>query len=393
MKAGVHQRNSLSRSRKRTPASTPRSSGAIGRSGRWTNAATSANDDEIARRVEVEHVRGPDHADQHAGDRRAEEDRQPVRGLEERRSARDLGLVLADELRHDRALHAEIRRDEDARRGDECEQDRERQQALGVEDRDRREQRRAGEVAREHRPPRADASGDRAAPEPEHGDRQDLRDDHPRHPLRRAGRAEHEPRQGEPGHLRPEGRDDLRAEERGEPAVPEEAHVSAAAPKLTTMCRVPRRSLAAAELVEQRLEALAELFELGRCQLEQRRRRLRGAAPAGGQLVLVPQRVAEALLLARNELVAEDGRFEAVRVELDARCGRAPRPLAAGAALALLDEAPFGERAQVVAAGGGAVVDDGGTFGRRRLLDRVQEVEQREACRVRERAHRARVVQ
>ena len=68
-------------------------------------------------------------------------------------------------------------------------------------------------------------------------------------------------------------------------------------------------------------------------------------------------------------------------------------PLAAGAALALLDEPPLAERAQVVAARRGAVADDGGALGRRRLLDRVQVVEQREPRRVGERAHRARIVE
>ena len=47
----------------------------------------------------------------------------------------------------------------------------------------------------------------------------DLGDDHPRHALRRPGRAQHEPRQRDPGHLRADRRDDLRREERGEAAV------------------------------------------------------------------------------------------------------------------------------------------------------------------------------
>ena len=49
------------------------------------------------------------------------------------------------------------------------------------------------------------------------------------------------------------------------------------------------------------------------------------------------------------------------------------------------------ERAQVVAARGGAVADDGRALGRGRLVDRVQVVEQGEARRVGERAHRARI--
>ena len=149
---------------------------------------------------------------------------------------------------------------------------------------------------------------------------------------------------------------------------------------------------AAAELVEQLLEPLAQLLELGCGQLELGRRGLSCAAPARGQLVLVPQRVADALLLPCDELVAQHGRLDPVRAELDPGGGRAPGPLAAGAALALLDEAPLGESAEVVAAGGGAVADDDGAFGGGRLVDRVQVVEQREARRVGERAHRARVV-
>src|ERR1700761_6604255 len=44
-----------------------------------------------------------------------------------------------------------------------------------------------------------------------------------------------------------------------------------------------------AELVEQCLVVLAELFELERRQLQGRRRRLRGAPPAWGHLVLAAQ--------------------------------------------------------------------------------------------------------
>ena len=106
--------------------------------------------------------------------------------------------------------------------------------------------------------------------------------------------------------------------------------------------------------------------------------------------MLVPQGVADALLLPRDELVAQHGRFEPVGAELDAGSGRAPRALAPGAALALVDEAPFGEGTKVVAAGGGAVPDDRCAFGGRGLVDRVQVVEQGKASRdVRARASRA----
>ena len=93
-------------------------------------------------------------------------------------------MLLAHELGHDRALNGEVRGDEHARRGDEREQHGERQQPGAVEDRDRCEERCAGDVADEHRPARPDARRDRAAPEAEHADRHDLRDDHPRHLLR-----------------------------------------------------------------------------------------------------------------------------------------------------------------------------------------------------------------
>ena len=222
-------------------------------------------------------------------------------------------LLLADELRHDRALHGEVRRDEDAGRGDEREQQRE----TGARPRRWRSGIAASSGARARSqmsivrrvPSRA---GDRAAPEAEHRDRHDLRDDHPRHALRRPGRAQHEPRQREPRHLRAERRDHLGREQRGEAAVAEQAHGSAAAPKLTIDVPRARCALAAAELVEQRLEPLAELLELRRRQLERRRRRLRRAAPARRELVLAAQRVADALLLARDELVAEHGRLEPV---------------------------------------------------------------------------------
>src|SRR5581483_3457342 len=135
-----------------------------------------------------------------------------------------------------------------------------------------------------------------------------------------------------------------------------------------------------------------ELLELGRRERERRRGRLRGAPPARRQLVLVRQRAPDALLRAREHLVAQNGRLEPVGREFDARRTRAPGPLAAAARVAFLDEAPLGERAQVVAARRGALVDELRAFRRRRLADRVQMVEQREAGRMRESPHRAGVV-
>jgi hypothetical protein len=111
-----------------------------------------------------------------------------------------------------------------------------------VQDWDRGEQRRPRDVADEHRSPRADARGNRTAPEAEDADWQYLGDDHPRHLLRRAGRAQDEPRQREPGHLRAERGDHLGGEERRDAPVAQEAHDSAAAPNETTIVRAPRRS-------------------------------------------------------------------------------------------------------------------------------------------------------
>ena len=61
--------------------------------------------------------------------------------------------------------------------------------------------------------------------------------------------------------------------------------------------------------------------------------------------------------------------------------------------IALVDEAPLRERAQVVAARRRALVDELRALGRSRLVDRVEVVEQREPRRVREGAHRPRVGQ
>ena len=113
----------------------------------------------------------------------------------------------------------------------------------------------------------------------------------------------------------------------------------------------------------------------------------------GGQLVLAPERVADPLLLPADQLVAQHGRLEPVGRELDPCRSGAPRPFAARAALGLLDEPPLREGAQVVAARRRAVADRRAAFGRCRMVDGVQVVEQREPGRMRESAHRSRVGQ
>ncbi len=165
------------------------------------------------------------------------------------------------------------------------------------------------------------------------------------------------------------------------------------APNETTTCRVPRREAAAAELVEQLLEALAELLELGGVSSSvaddvcAARRQLGGSSCSRRSASRI------ALLLPADELVAQHGRLEPVGLELDPRRSGAPRPLAAGAALGLLDEPPLRERAQVVAARRRAVADRRAALGRRRVVDGVQVIEQREPRRMRKSAHRARVGQ
>ena len=159
---------------------------------------------------------------------------------------------------------------------------------------------------------------------------------------------------------------------------------------------VPRATphAAAAELVEQRLEPLAELFELRRASAR--------AAPTTSARRAASARAARARAAARRGRAAAAARrarraARSLRARRSrTRCGRRSR--ATGRSRPAppspsLDEAPFGERAQVVAARGGAVVDDRRALGRRRLVDRVQVVEQRKAGGMRECAHRARVGQ
>ena len=70
--------------------------------------------DDVCRRVDDEHVRGANEADQHAADRRPEQHRRADRALEERVRLADRLLVLAEQLRNDHPLRGEVRRPEDA---------------------------------------------------------------------------------------------------------------------------------------------------------------------------------------------------------------------------------------------------------------------------------------
>ena len=91
---------------KRTPSSSAAAVLGRGDLGRVDEQSDEHERDEVGRGVDVEDVRRADDGDQHAGERRPEEDRQAVRSLEERGRRRDVAVLLADELRDDRALHA-----------------------------------------------------------------------------------------------------------------------------------------------------------------------------------------------------------------------------------------------------------------------------------------------
>ena len=300
-------------------------------------------------------------ADQDARERRAEEDRRAGSRPGRTRSRTRRRLLLADELRHDRALHGEVRREEDAGRRDEREQrgEGEQRRARGAAGSPRGAARARGRTTSIVR--RVPTRAAIAPPQkPSTRDREDLGDDHPRHPLRRAGGAQHEPRQREPRHLRAEStRSPPRRAARRARRSRSRLHGSAAAPKLTTTRARAAPRVAAAELVEQRLEALAELLELASASARASPTTSASrAASAAGSSCSRRSASRTRCCWRADELVAEHRRLEPVGRELDARRGRAPRPLAARAAVALLDEAPLRERAQVVAARRGAVADE-----------------------------------
>ena len=264
-----------------------------------------------------------------------------------------------------------------------------------VQQRDRGEQRHAREVADQHRAPRAEPRGDRPAPEAEQRDRHDLGDEHPRHPLRRArscaGRTTAARARSS---ACPSDEITSAPSSAASAAVAQQAHGSAAAPKLITMRLRAAPCAAAAELVEQlpRSARRAPRARAASARASPTRSASRAASAARARARGAARR--GALLLAPDELVAEDRRLEAVGRELDPRSQPRARAARGRRRFSPSSTKPhLRERAQVVAAGGRAVADDARALGRGRLLDRVQVVEQREARRVGEGAHRARVGQ
>ena len=261
-----------------------------------------------------------------------------------------------------------------------------------MQQRDRREQRRARDVADQHRAPRADARGDRAAPEAEHADRHDLGDDHPRHLLRRAGGAQHEPRQREPRHLRAERRDHLGAEQRRDATVAQQAHGSAAAPKRDDDAAraAPRRGRgtrrAAARSARRALRARAASARASRT-----RSASRAASAAAARARAAARRAARCCCRptssSRSTVASSPSEGNSIR-DAVARHGRSrPTPPSASST-----KPHWRARAGGSCRRTGCRRPTARALGRGRLLDRVQVVEQREPRRVGERAHRARVV-
>jgi len=172
--------------------------------------------------VDHEHPRRRDRGDQDAAEHGAEQHRAPRRALEERVRASHERLVLPEQLGHDHLLRGEVRAGERAEQ--ECQPDdrRERIVAEPVEERDREHERRPDRVGEPHRLPRAESSQHRPAGDSERREPDQLGADDRAHPGRRAGRHEHEPREGEPRHLRPGRRDDLGREQGDERPTPEQ---------------------------------------------------------------------------------------------------------------------------------------------------------------------------
>ena len=111
--------------------------------------------DEERRRVDVQHDGRAERGDEHAGRRRAEQRRGALGALEDGVRLGDRPLVVADELGQDEPLRRVVRREEHPDQRHEGEEHGEAQPAEGVEDRDRREQRRPDEVGDDHHAPGA----------------------------------------------------------------------------------------------------------------------------------------------------------------------------------------------------------------------------------------------
>jgi hypothetical protein len=88
---------------------------------------------EVGGGIDDDHPRRPEPRDQEAGCRRPEQQRDALRSLKECIRLADDPLVLADELRDDRALGGEVRAGQSAEAEHEDEQERERERAAPVQ--------------------------------------------------------------------------------------------------------------------------------------------------------------------------------------------------------------------------------------------------------------------
>jgi hypothetical protein len=112
-------------------------------------------------------------------------------------------------------LRSEVRGPQRPGERREREQHAERERASVVKDWDERDQRRPQQVARHKGAPQPEPSGGRARRDAEKRPWDDLGGHDERHPRRRAGGRQHEPRERQRRHLRTGGRDDLCNYERG----------------------------------------------------------------------------------------------------------------------------------------------------------------------------------
>jgi hypothetical protein len=165
--------------------------------------------DDEGRGIDQQHTRRTEEADQGAAERRAEDHRQPVRALQESVRLGQRALVLADELRHQTLFRSNRRCREGTDRRDEDEQDGKRERVCEVQDRNQRDQWSTHAVRDQHGAARPESRDDVAAQEADDPERRSLDSEHERHPRGRARRGQHEPRDRDPGHLRPGDRDDV----------------------------------------------------------------------------------------------------------------------------------------------------------------------------------------
>jgi hypothetical protein len=162
----------------------------------------------IRRAVDVEHLRCAEEWDQPAGNDRSDDAGRLDRDLKRRLRARHLALVLADDLREQRARRGRVRDAEDADRRHEREQRGEGKCADGVEHGNRHEQRCAKRIAEHERPARSERRDDRPSGDAERERRERLAGEDEAHLLRRARRRQDEPRERDGRHVRPEQGDE-----------------------------------------------------------------------------------------------------------------------------------------------------------------------------------------